>query len=212
MHVFTKALALSVTMALLTSCASIIEGSSDEVNVSTPGAIGMPCTATNERGSWSGIAPGKMIVKKSRTDLKVNCTDQNTGATAGSTVISDVEPWVFGNILLGGIVGLGVDWITGAAYDYPESTSVSPTVAAPAVNYIPAPAPVIPPEPVGAPLYPNGLPAQPAPGSATAPAPGVIYYPATPSAAAVNAPAAAAPAQGTIAPLPFGGPTPAPSY
>jgi hypothetical protein len=37
---------------------------------------------------------------------------------------SDTKGMVFGNILLGGVVGAGVDIATGAAYDYPEVIAV----------------------------------------------------------------------------------------
>ncbi len=192
--------ALVAGVLLLSACASIIEGSSDDVKINNISPVAMTCNATNERGSWIGQVPGQVTVKKSRTDLKLACQDPRTGAQAGATLVSEVEPWAFGNILLGGIIGLGVDWGTGAAYDYPDSVTVT-TTAAPTAIYAPAPATVAPVAPV------------PAPAASIAPLPPVMpsnanvqyYAPATP-VVVEPVPAAA------ITPMPFGSPTPPPSY
>lgn len=201
MHFRTIA-ALTSSAFLLSACASIIEGSTDQVNIVSPISVPMTCNATNERGSWVGNMPGQVTVKKSRTDLNLACQDPRTGMQANGKLVSEVEPWAFGNILLGGIIGLGVDWGTGAAYDYPENVTVTSAAAPLPVTYAPA-------TPVPAPAVVPAVPATPviAPAPAITPTNSSIQYyaPATP---VVVEPTPTP----TIAPLPFGGPTPPPAY
>lgn len=158
-------LVTSTTLLTLSACASIVEGSTDRVSILTNPPSSASCTLSNSRGSYSTLGSGTASVKKSKSDLNVTCLDPQTGAKGQSTVVSDVEAWAFGNILIGGLIGLGVDWGTGAAYDYPDSATVpmvapiaatpldsqssAPTFnplpavnAAPATSFAPQPAPI----------------------------------------------------------------------
>lgn len=73
----------------------------------------------------------------------------------------------FGNIIFGGVIGVGVDVATGAAYDYPEVISI-PLVgygstigsSTPAVSPVPATAVVVA---VSSPPMPQAPPPAPAP-------------------------------------------------
>ncbi len=165
MKTLTTVLVTSSVLAL-SACATIIEGSDDKINIATTPPSNAACTLTSKRGVYQSYAGAQASVKKSRSDLNVACADPATGASGQSTVVSDVEPWAFGNILLGGLIGAAVDWSTGAAYDYPAATTVSltsPTAYTPAPAYpataYPAPAPAVTaPVPTYAPQ-----PASPAP-------------------------------------------------
>lgn len=165
----------------LSACASIIEGSTDHINVSTSPATQSTCSMTNSRGTVTAYTPSSAAIKKSKSDINISCSDPRTGATGQSTVVSDIEAWDFGNILIGGLVGMGVDWYTGAAYDYPDSAVVPmavPTAAYPAPAYAPAaataaptyPAPAMSAAPISntpSSVYsPNYAPQQPATNSA----------------------------------------------
>jgi len=152
---------LAPALLMLASCASIIEGSSDTVNVATVPPSQSSCSLANSRGSWNGAGESQVTVKRSISALDVRCNDPVSGQSGSATLDSDVEPWVFGNVLLGGVIGLGVDWMTGAAYDYPDHVSVplaggvggasvspvampSPTMGAQPVLAAPAAAPFAP--------------------------------------------------------------------
>lgn len=132
-----------LSLLALSACASLVEGSTDPVRVATRPAAPSDCTLTNERGAWSGASGTPVIVKRSRTDLHVVCTDRTTGVAGKQVVASDIEGWAFGNILLGGLIGLGVDWGTGAAYTYPGDVTVALrdaiTPHPPATATVPAP-------------------------------------------------------------------------
>ena len=115
---------LITALLMLTSCASIVAGSTDSVKIATSPPSQATCSLANKRGEWSAASGDATEVKRSRTALDISCADNATGAKGSTKLDSGVEPWAFGNILIGGLIGLGVDWSTGAAYDYPEGVSV----------------------------------------------------------------------------------------
>lgn len=162
-------------LCLSSACASIIEGSSDKMQVTTTPPSQSTCNVKNGRGAWNTVSNGTTEIKRSKTDVTVDCTDAATGAKGSKTVESDMESWVIGNVIAGGIIGLIVDFSTGAAWDYPETVAVSladPVTyhsAAP-VYETPQPAPVQSYVPV-APLQAAPVAASPAAvPSSTAPA------------------------------------------
>ena len=76
------------------------------------------------KGAWYVTTPGSTTVQRSFEDLGVTCTKQDhvQGTVA---VKSSTKGMAFGNILFGGVIGVGVDVATGAAYDYPTVVSVA---------------------------------------------------------------------------------------
>lgn len=167
---------LLILPLLLSACASIIEGSSDTVSIATVPPSQSSCSLSNQRGSWGGIASAGATVKRSRTTLDVACTDAATGVQGQQKLESGVEPWVFGNILFGGVPGLVTDWITGAAYDYPDNVTVpmgtTQATMEPQPQILSAPTPTLEPAPVAQQPAPfaSAAPAVPAPqGAVTGP-------------------------------------------
>ncbi len=141
---------LALAMLQLTGCASIVSGTNQPLTVETradTGAVaGASCKLSNDKGAWHLTTPGSTTVNRSFEDLSITCEkpDYKTGLL---TVKSSTKGMAFGNILLGGVIGAGVDVATGAAYDYPAVITVvmgtNGVVAAPAV----APAPTAPTAP-----------------------------------------------------------------
>lgn len=122
---FVARILLPCTALLLAAaCASIVEGSTDPVTVATSPVSQPTCVLANARGAWNGAASAPILVKRSRSDLSVSCIDPVQGTSGNATLASDVEGWTFGNILFGGLIGLVVDWSTGAAYTYPDHVTV----------------------------------------------------------------------------------------
>lgn len=110
---------LCLAYAVLTGCASIVTGQDQVVSVSTPNCAGAQCTLVNPEGTYFVKTPGTVTVDKEYSDLSVSC--EKTGYDPFiMSVSSSTKGMAFGNILLGGIIGAGVDMATGAAYDYPE--------------------------------------------------------------------------------------------
>src|SRR3982751_6604380 len=116
---FMKTGKIAVVAALavaVSGCASIVKGSSEAITIRTVPS-GAVCTLSNPRGKWRVSTPGRVRVKRSSEDMDVTC--RATGYTdASGTISSDFETWTLGNVLIGGLVGLAVDWSTGAVNKY----------------------------------------------------------------------------------------------
>jgi hypothetical protein len=107
----------------LPGCAAIVDGRKQEVQVQTPGIGCAQCQLSNSKGTYqSSCTPQKVTVKRAYGPLSVSC--QAPGWSGKSESESKVKGWFFGNILLGGLIGMGIDAATGAAYDYPDTIQV----------------------------------------------------------------------------------------
>ncbi len=112
----------SIIITLLTlflyNCASITQGSDQIVTVDTPNCPGAQCKLTNKDGTYYiNQTPGTVTINKSGSQLSVECYKGDARSVSSSS--SSVENMAWGNILIGGIIGGGVDMATGAAYKYP---------------------------------------------------------------------------------------------
>lgn len=215
----TKMMAMSLSLSMLAGCASVIEGSTDQMNVVTNPPMNASCTFTNSRRVVTSAVPSTVSIKKSKSDINVVCNAP--GATGEKLVESDIEPWVFGNVLIGGLVGLIVDWSTGATYDYPEQMTIPMTAVYTPVPVVDPSAMPLTQTPVEAPTaapYPYAAPAavpaaEPYPYAAPVQAPVAVPYPyntpAAPAAAPVAEPAytAPAPAAAPVSVYPYNIPT-----
>ncbi len=117
----------AVALSLLTGCASIVSGHNQPLSVETRqngvSVSDVNCTLTNGKGTWYVKTPGSVTVSRSAEDLSVRC--EKEGIEPGITSVkSTTKAMAFGNILFGGIIGVGVDTATGAAFDYPTLISV----------------------------------------------------------------------------------------
>ncbi len=118
----------ALAAVLLTGCASIVNGQQQSVSVTTQGKDaelqGAKCSLSNDKGTWYLTSPGSASVHRSFNELKVSCAmaGQPVGSTAAK---SSTTGAVFGNILVGGVIGAGIDVATGAAYSYPNLIPVT---------------------------------------------------------------------------------------
>jgi hypothetical protein len=126
----------------MSGCASVIEGTSQEILVNTNPASAN-CVLEREGNVIARVqqTPGGATIKKTKHDITIRCSKDgyqeatfldHSGA-AGAT---------FGNIVLGGGIGWAVDSASGAdnKYESPVNISLVPTTVAPA----PAPATIVP--------------------------------------------------------------------
>ncbi|HEY1710531.1 MAG TPA: hypothetical protein VGG10_19835 [Rhizomicrobium sp.] len=107
----------------LSGCATIIKGSSQNIAISTPPTEGATCVLTSKEGSWTVTSPGVVKVEKSKEDVQVVCRKPGW-RDASATIPSNFQGWTLGNLLLGGVIGIGVDAATGAMNDYPHTFAV----------------------------------------------------------------------------------------
>lgn len=106
------------------ACASIVEGSTQSVLVTTPGVNDANCTLTSpEIGSQMVRTPGSVTLSKSKHDVQVACAKEGYQDGAG-TIPSNFEGMTLGNILLGGVIGVGIDAASGAMHKYAPSVAI----------------------------------------------------------------------------------------
>jgi len=107
----------------LSGCATIIDGSSEKIGITTGSVTGAHCVLSNGRGQWSVVTPGKVTVERSKHDIKVTCSKPGYQDVA-QTIPSDIDDWTLVNFAFADLPGLGVDAATGAINDYDDTTTV----------------------------------------------------------------------------------------
>ncbi len=129
----------------LAACATITKGTTQVVAVNTPGVAGATCTLSSSAiGSRVIVTPGTTSLEKSQESIAVRCTKE-CYVDGGGVIASNMEGMTAGNIILGGVIGLGVDAASGAMNKYtPEIQVVMSPIQGcrPAGAPAPAPAPL----------------------------------------------------------------------
>ena len=120
------ALAGLAALAGLGGCASVTGSQTQPVAVTTvcEGRIvhDAACTLLNDKGQWALKTPGAVVIQKSYGDLAVTC---RAGASSGTaSFVSKSNGGVWGNMLLGGLIGYAVDSHSGAGFEYPTEVPV----------------------------------------------------------------------------------------
>lgn len=115
---------LAIT-AFMSGCASIIKGGTQNVNISTSDGKEVEATVFTKAGSQETQLPRVISVKKDSQDITIavkenECYDETVTVTS-----SHIEPWFWGNILSGGIVGSTTDSVTGAMWTYDDNVVVN---------------------------------------------------------------------------------------
>ena len=112
-----KAVGLLGTL-VLAGCATVIEGPVQTITVESapPGAA---CAVSREREALGTVVtPGAITLDKSKNDLVVTCSKPGYRS---STLVASPKylAATFGNLLVGGLIGFGVDAATAANFYYP---------------------------------------------------------------------------------------------
>ena len=102
---------LSLTLSLfLSSCCSIIHGSKQDIDISSA-----PAGATVKvDGQNRGITPVLLQLEREKDHIIVIEKEGHQPQT--TEVNKSVSGWVWGNLVFGGIIGLVVDYCTGAIW------------------------------------------------------------------------------------------------
>lgn len=106
----TLVVAVLGTMVLVTGCASIMHGTSQDVGISSS-----PSSATVwANGQQLGKTP--LTTKLARKENHIVKIELPGYMPYETTFTRSVSGWVWGNILFGGLIGLAVDAISGGLY------------------------------------------------------------------------------------------------
>jgi len=127
MSTIPKIIIAALVVLALNGCATIVEGNDQSIVISTVKCEehGDPiCTASNKDNAVMVRAPGTIPVEKGKSDLIVTCESDDGLARGTFNAASSYEAMNLGNILLGGFIGLGVDAVTGAMWEFPNGIIV----------------------------------------------------------------------------------------
>jgi hypothetical protein len=108
----------------LGACASIVEGTSQNVTVTTDPA-GAICKLSRDGTELAVVnpTPGSVRIGKSKDDVSIRC--EKAGHQSGFAGLgSEFQGMTFGNLIFGGIVGVAIDAGSGAMHVYPETVVV----------------------------------------------------------------------------------------
>src|SRR4051794_33644828 len=118
--------AIFACILVLGGCATITKGTTQSVAIDTPGVPGATCTISTQSGPQMVTTPGTIVLTKGSTALPIQCTKECY--LMGSSVIpSNTEAMAAGNVVFGGLIGLGVDAASGAMNKYPDVVTVAMT-------------------------------------------------------------------------------------
>jgi hypothetical protein len=113
-----RRMGLAAVAALICSCASIMHGTHQDVGISS--------NPTGAAVSVDGLLKGNtpVIANLTRKDNHIVRIELAGYKPYETTLTRSVSGWVWGNILLGGLIGLAVDAISGGLYNLtPEQVS-----------------------------------------------------------------------------------------
>jgi hypothetical protein len=153
----------------LAGCASLTEGSTQTVAVTTTPKAGANCTLQNDKGSWYiPSTPASTLIVKAYGPLNVTCKTAD-GEEGMTSVASHTALATFGNAIIGGVIGVAADMSSGAAYFYPPEVTVALASDSPAKTDGTATAPPATPAASASAPVAAAPPAAPTPISAAAP-------------------------------------------
>jgi hypothetical protein len=111
----------------LTGCATIVKGTTQSVALDTPGAAGAKCTLTSSSvGSVTLVTPASVVLQKGSESVRVVCRKECFDDGVG-LITSGTEAMAAGNIIAGGVIGLGIDAASGAMNKYNEQNQIAMT-------------------------------------------------------------------------------------
>jgi hypothetical protein len=119
---------VAAVISTLSGCATITGGTRQTVSVETmqdgKEVQGASCKLTNEKGTWYVKTPDSVRVHRAYGDLTVKCSKEGYKDSVQSFQ-SSAGGRMYGNILIGGIIGAAIDSHNGAGYDYQDLMTIN---------------------------------------------------------------------------------------
>jgi hypothetical protein len=103
---------MAACAALLAACATITKGTTQLVSIGMPGVAGAVCTINTASGPQMVTTPGTVTLSKGSASLPIQCAKE-CYVTGTSVIPSNAEAAAAGNVIFGGVIGLGVDAVSG---------------------------------------------------------------------------------------------------
>jgi hypothetical protein len=115
---------LGFGLLALAGCATIVHGTTQLVAINTPGVTGAVCTLTSATvGTVSVTTPGTVTLPKGSVAVAIRCTKECYSDGSG-VLPANADGMAAGNVVAGGVIGLGVDAATGALNQYPPQADI----------------------------------------------------------------------------------------
>lgn len=124
MGLIQRAVIAAGLLAGLGSCSTVIEGKTQELSINSvpPGA---DCVVIRKGAVLARVplTPGTVTIEKNRHDINVIC-HKDGFLTASAYDSADIAAATFGNVVVGGVVGVGIDAATGSVDKYDSDITV----------------------------------------------------------------------------------------
>jgi len=117
---------MTMGVALLSSCATIVK--SDKTPVRFVGGLPSGDTFINLPDGQYTLKNGQttVLVSRSKADIPISVTCNNETREGTLHTKYDALAGIFGNILFGGIIGMGIDSVNDKTYDPPSTFNLNP--------------------------------------------------------------------------------------
>ena len=117
-------LACLLLLVFITGCATLTRGTTQTIAIHTPGAPGAQCMLSSSSiASQTLVTPATITLEKGMDSIAVRCRKECFQDGTG-VVVSSMEAMTAGNLLVGGVIGLGVDAASGAMNKYSPETGI----------------------------------------------------------------------------------------
>ena len=123
-RISTGTIVATIAVAI-SGCATITKGTTQAVALNTPGAVGAQCTLNSSAiGTKVVTTPATITHDKSQESITV-LGKKECFQDGGTVIASNTETMAAGNLLVGGVVGLGVDAVSGAMNKYNADNQIA---------------------------------------------------------------------------------------
>ncbi len=120
-NVIQRLLVCSAALAL-SACASIVSDNDTSTYIETDPKVAT-CDLEGKDFKHSMQTPDRVILPANAAPISVTCTADGYKPSSDQ-LDTELDGWIFGNIIVGGVIGAAVDLVRGAGFKYPPSFHV----------------------------------------------------------------------------------------
>ena len=110
------------TAFFMSGCATLLGGGTQQkISINADQPVQGQLQYSDGEGVQYFTAPATLKVDRRSKDIIIKSRD---GSFDQKVVKSDLNPWFFGNIIFGGLIGSTTDLVDGAAWRYDDTTDI----------------------------------------------------------------------------------------